>query len=126
MARRIVGIFLAVSAALVLVWVATYPAPDPKSIEYVCWKAGLCRMDLDTAADTMIGDADSDKLVIGKTKQQLETRFGHLLAPNDASQYLRSCYLNSYWKDRSVLFIRQSPVVFDNGKATDLVLIKGC
>jgi hypothetical protein len=85
-------------------------------------------MNLDTATDTMVGDAGSDKLVVGKTKEQIEKRFGHLLAPDEASPYLRSCYLNSDWKDRSVLFISQNPwmIVFDNGKATDLVLIKGC
>jgi hypothetical protein len=128
MARRIVGIFLAVSAAFVLVWVATYPSPDPKSIEYVYWKAGLCRMNLDTATGTMVGDAGRDKLVVGKTKEQIEKRFGHLLAPDEASPYLRSCYLNSDWKDRSVLFISQNPwmIVFNNGKATNLALIKGC
>ena len=128
MARRIVGIFLAVLAAFVLAWVVTYPSPDPKNIEYVCWKAGLCRMNLDLAADTMVGDAGSDKIVLGKTKEQLEKKFGYLLALDDASPYLRSCYHNSYWHDRSVLFIRQSPwmIVFDNDKAVNLVLIKGC
>ena len=85
MARRIVGILLAVSAAFVLAWVVTYPTPDPKSIEYVCWKAGLCRMNLDLAADTMVGDAGSDKIVLGKTKEQLEKKlvtFWHSMQPH--------------------------------------------
>ena len=85
-------------------------------------------MNPDIATETMIGDAGRDKLVIGKTKEQLRNRFGYLLTPANASQYLRTCYQNSSWKDRDVLFIRQSPwmIVFDGNKATDLVLIKGC
>jgi hypothetical protein len=110
-------------------WHLMYPSlADPKNMTYVCWKAGLDRMDLDTATSTMIGDADRDKLVIGKTKSQLRERFGYLVTAAEASPYLRGCYQDSSWKDRDVLFIRQSPwmVVFDGAKATDLVLMKGC
>jgi hypothetical protein len=109
-------------------WVWTYPDGDPKNIKYVLWKAGFYRMNLDTAADTMIGDGSHDRLVVGKTKAQLWNKFGYLLAPSDASQYLKGCYQNSGWKNEEVLFIRQSPwmVVFDGDKATQLVLIKGC
>ena len=109
-------------------WALMYPSPDPKSIKYVLWKADLYKMNLDEATDTMIGDTSSEKLVVGKTRAQLRDRFGLLLPPTDASQYLRGCYQNSHWKDKEVLFIRHSSwmVVFDGDKATDLVLIKGC
>jgi hypothetical protein len=114
---------------VITVWVLTYPDDsDPKNIKYVCWKAGLYRMNPDTAAGTMIGDGNRDRLVVGKTKAQLLDRFGLLLAPADASQYLKGCYENSSWKNKEVRFIRQSPwmVVFDGDRATELVLIKGC
>lgn len=105
-----------------------YPDGDPKNVKYVLWKAGLYRMNLDTAADTMIGDAGHDRLVVGKTRAQLRNKFGYLLTPGEASQYVRGCYQNSDWRNKEVLFIRQSPwmVVFHGDKATDLVLIKGC
>lgn len=106
-----------------------YSSPgDPKNIRYVSWKYGLYRMNLDTASETMIGDPSRDKIVIGKTKLQLQNRFGYLLTPVDASQYLRGCYQNSPWRDRDVLFIRKSPwmIVFDDDRAVNLVLIKGC
>ena len=76
----------------------------------------------------MIGDASRDKLVVGKTKIQLRNKFGYLVKPGDASQYLRGCYENSSWKGKEVLFIRSSPwmIVFDGDRATNLVLIKGC
>jgi hypothetical protein len=125
--RILTGAF-ALVFVVVAAWSLTYPDGDPKSIKYVLWKAGLYRMNLDTAADTMIGDGGSDRLVIGNTKAQLRNRFGYLLAPADAPQYLKGCYQNSGWKNKEVLFIRQSPwmVVFDGDKATQLVLIKGC
>jgi hypothetical protein len=126
---RIVAILLVLSIVFVLGWVLTYPSDgDPKNVKYVLWKAGLYEMDLDTAADTMIGDAGRDKLVVGKTRAQLQKRFGYLVTPAEASPYLRGCYQDSFWKDRNVLFIRKSPwmVVFDGDKAKDLVLIKGC
>ncbi|HEY6386978.1 MAG TPA: hypothetical protein VIX91_14985 [Candidatus Acidoferrum sp.] len=109
-------------------WALTYPSPDPKSIKYVLWKADLYKLNLDEATGTMVGDRHRDKLVVGKTKAQLRDKFGSLLSPAGVSAYLRGCYQNSSWKDREVLFIRQSPwmVVFDGDKATNLVLVKGC
>jgi hypothetical protein len=126
---RIVIIIIAIVLVFVAGWVLTYPsAGDPKNIKYVFWKAGLYRMNLDVATDTMIGDASRNKLVVGKTKLQLKNRFGYLLTVAETSQYLRGCYQSSPWNDREVLFIRQSPwmIVFDGDKATNLVLIKGC
>jgi hypothetical protein len=129
MARRILSAVLAAAVAFIAGWFLMYPSPaDPKNIKYVCWKAGLYPMNLDTVTDTMIGDPGREKIVIGKTKEQLGKTFGYLSSPTDASPYLRSCYQNSPWKNRPVVFIRQSSwmVVFDHDKATDLVLIKGC
>lgn len=126
---RIVTITLAVILVGLVAWMLTYPSPgDPKNIRYVLWKAGLYRMNLDTATETMIGDASRDKIVVGKTKLDLRDRFEYLLTPTDASPYLRNCHQKSPWKDRDVLFIRKSSwmVVFDNDKATNLVLVKGC
>jgi hypothetical protein len=125
--RILTGVF-AVVFVFVAAWVLTYPNGDPKNIKYVLWKAGVYRMNLDTAADTMMGDSGRNKLVVGKSKDQLRDKFGYLVTPANASQYLRGCYQNSDWRSKEVLFIRQSPfmVVFDGDRATDLVLVKGC
>jgi hypothetical protein len=126
--RILTGVFTVVFV-FVTTWVLTYPDGDPKNIKYVLWKAGLYQMNLDVAAGTMIGDGKGrDNLVVGRTREQLRSRFGYLLTPAEASQYLRGCYQNSGFKAREVLFVRQSPwmVVFDGDKATSLVLIKGC
>jgi hypothetical protein len=124
---RIVALVVSVVVLVVVAWVAMYPGDgDPKNIKYVLWKVGLYRMNLDAAADTMIGDADRGTLVIGKTKEELRKRFGYLLTPSEVSQYYRDGY-NSYARSKDVLFIRNSPwmVVFDGDRATDLVLMKG-
>jgi hypothetical protein len=126
---RIIALVLTLSVFAVIGWTFTYPsASDPKNIRYVFWKMGLYGMNLDTAADTMIGDRTREKLVIGKTKPDLRKKFGYLLMPADVSPYLRGCYEGSAWKNKDALFIRRSPwmVVFDGDKATELVLIKGC
>ena len=132
-AMRAIGITVAIVLAGVacglLAWVVTYPSVgDPRNIGYVFWKAGLYEMDLDAATGTMIGDGDSDKLVLGKTKTELQKRFGYLTAPGEASPYYQSCYQTSAWKGQDVLFIRKSPwmVAFAKDRATKLILIKGC
>lgn len=125
--RILTGVFIVVFV-FVAAWALTYAEGDPKNIKYVLWKAGFYKMNLDTAADTMIGDSGRNKLVVGKSKDQLRNKFGYLVTPANASQYLRGCHQSSGWKNKEVLFIRQSPfmVVFDGDRATDLVLVKGC
>jgi hypothetical protein len=126
---RALALAVAIPILFVGGWVGTYPSDgDPKNIKYVLWKRGLYRTNLDVAADTMIGDASRDTLVIGKTKAQLRERFGYLQTAAEASQYLRGCYQDSAWKNRDVLFIRNSPymVIFDGDRAVELILIKGC
>jgi hypothetical protein len=122
-------ILTALSAFILIVvvgWSLMYQSSDPKSIEYNLWKIGLYRMDPNTAAGAMIGDRNRDKLVIGKTKEQLRFKFGNLQTIDQVSQYYRDGH-DSYWKDRDVLFIGESPwmIVFNRDRATNLVLMKG-
>ncbi len=121
-------------ATLVLVlicfggWVAIYPsASDPKNFRYVFWKAGLHTLKTDVALGVMVHDADRDKLVVGKTRTQLQERFGLLSKPSEVSQYYRECHETTIWKGRDVLFLSHGPwmVVFDGDNAADLVLCKG-
>jgi hypothetical protein len=110
-------------------WQLTYPeSGDPKNMRYVFWKAGLYNMSLRQATSAMVGDAHRDELVLGKTRAQLQGRFGPLIPLVDASPYLRGCYENSARKGKDVLFIDNSSwmVVFDGDKAVELVLVKGC
>ena len=108
-------------------WVLLYPSPDPKNMNYVLLKAGFHTMDPETAAGIMVGDVHSEKLVLGKTREQLRSRFGYLTTLAQASAYLQGCYLSSGRRGEEVLFIRttQWMIVFDADRATDLVLCKG-
>lgn len=130
--RMLISMIIVVVVVVVLFfggWAMTYPSSsDPKNMKYVLWKAGLYKVSLDQATTAMVGDRNRDELVVGKTKAQLQDKFGSLLSPADASPYLRGCYQNSAWKDKDVLFIRESSwmVIFDGDKATNLVLVKGC
>jgi hypothetical protein len=125
---RAAALVVVVSIVIVILWILVYPEPDPKNIKYVLWKHGLYRMDLDTASGTMIGDSNSEMLVLGKTKVELREKFGYLSTLSEASPYLRGCYENSHWKGTDVLFIRKSPwmIVSSGDKAKELALIKGC
>jgi hypothetical protein len=117
-----------ISIGVVIGWALIYPSEsDPKNIKYVLWKFGLYAMNLDTATGTMIGDRGREKLVIGKTKAQLRRKFGYVLTPSEAQPYMRSCYVESSWRDRDVVLIRNSPwmVVFEGERAAELVLCKG-
>src|SRR5215467_7732007 len=111
--------------AAVVVWALAYPSEsDPKNIKYVLWKHALYPMNLDTAVGTMIGDIDREALVVGKSKTQLQKKFGYLKSPSDAHPYMRACYLESPWKDQDVFLIRDGPwlVLFLGETARDLRL----
>jgi hypothetical protein len=115
--------------ATLSLWMLLYPSEDnPKNLGYKLWKAGVIKMNLDTATGTMVGDVGRDQLVIGKTRADLQCKFGFLLKPNQAPEYDRYCYQNSPWYGKNVLFIRTSNwmIVFEGDKAVDLVLAKGC
>src|SRR5215467_4397640 len=93
--------------AAVVVWALAYPSEsDPKNIKYVLWKHNLYPMNLDTAVGTMISDIGREKLVVGKSKMQLQRKFGYLKSPYDAHPYMKSCYFESPWKGQDVLLLR--------------------
>ena len=130
MRRRLVKGLTISGAAVALMlglWQASYGSQDdPKNLRYLLWKMGIASMDLDQVCATMSHDS-SDKLVLGKSKAQLEQRFGFLTKPENAEPYLDESYKNSWFSGKDVLFIRHSPwaIVFENGKATNLILVKG-
>jgi hypothetical protein len=106
-------------------WVAMYPDRyDPKNIQYVLWKQNLASIDRDRALEIMAHES-ADSLVVGKTEAELKQRFGYLTTLGDSAEYYRYCYLNSFWYGKTVKFLRKSNwmVVFENGKATHLVLV---
>jgi hypothetical protein len=121
-------ILFALTLGIVFCWNAMYPSEsDPKNIHYVLWKAGLYPLDPDVALDTMIGDRHRDNLVIGKTREDLNRKFGQLRSPPEAAEYYRKAYEEGPYHGLDVSFLRGSPwmVVFEKGRASRLALIKG-
>ncbi|HTX77284.1 MAG TPA: hypothetical protein VMD29_13830 [Terracidiphilus sp.] len=129
---RSAKILCATAFLLVIVfagWWALYPGPDdPKGMIYIAWRTGLPTGDPDRELGTMVGDIHRQNLVIGKTKSELIRKFGYVTSFDEASEYYRFCYNTSDYKGTQMLFLRRSNwmVVMRNGRATDLVLLKGC
>jgi hypothetical protein len=113
---------------LIGLWFAMYPdRDDPKNIHYVLWKWQLASFDRDRALGIMTHDS-ADSLVVGKAEEELRKRFGYLNSIEEADSYVRYCYFNSPWYGKNVKMLRNSNwmVVFKNGRAAELVLVKGC
>jgi hypothetical protein len=142
--RRILNAIIVLFGSLLAfagAWKATYPDEyDAKNPRYILWKHGLFSMDLDLAADIMMIDPDSKKLVIGQTEEQLRKRFSYLLTPDKANSYLQRCIADTppppgypyygppEWKGKKLLLIRKSAwlVAFEGDKATGMWVLKGC
>jgi hypothetical protein len=101
---------------------------DRKDLRYQAWKLGLYPFDLDQATSTMVGDISPDRLVVGKTKEELIKKFGFVTPLDQASAYIKFCYFNSPYYGKQVLILRHSDwmVVMQGDRAVDLVLLKGC
>ena len=110
-------------------WAFMYPFPDQRNIKYVFWKAGLYRLNLAQAEGEMISDPHRDNIVIGKTKAQLERRFGRLIPLADATEYAKFCCQHGS-ECKNATFVDDGPalwmIVFRGDKATALFLMKGC
>ncbi len=102
---------------------------DPKSTHYLMWKKGEYRLDPDVALGTMIGDADSASIVIGKTRKELEGVFGYLTPIDQASDYDKdaSRTMHPGVASDQIFVLRNSCwlVVFSNGRASQVGFAKG-
>src|SRR5690348_9755071 len=90
-ALRIGAVFILAIIVFIGGWTLLYPSPDRRNIKYVLWKAGLYRMNLGQAEGIMILDPGRDDLVVGKTRAEIERRFGRLSPLSDASEYAKFC-----------------------------------
>jgi hypothetical protein len=114
-------------AALGLLREITYPDPyDPKNLHYVGWKYHLLPMDPHRALLIMTHDAYSDRLVVGKTRDELRHRFGFVLTKDQVRPYLQE-YCAAARPDNEVLFLNSNDymVVMKDNRAVELVLCKG-
>ena len=109
-------------------WETFYYGPyEHKDLRDQSWKLGVYPLKIDGALETMVVDPHRDTLVLGKTKEQLESKFGYVSSIGNNS-YVSHCYNNSSYRGTSALIIRDSNwmVVMKDGRAVKLVLAKGC
>ena len=119
--------FLAVFVA----WLALYPQKsDPKNLYYVAWKWGFPTMDPEAACENMIGDRNTEDLVMGKTVEQVRKRFVHL-RENDflfyqqaALERVKKASGKGSFEGKKIVFLGNTYwiVVFKNGRASDLII----
>jgi hypothetical protein len=127
--RKVFGVSVVLIFLGVALWEALFHGPnDTKDLRYQGWRLGIYPFSLDQATSTMILDVHRDDLVIGKTRGELVKRFGYVISLDQASDYIKYCYSNSDYRGKQVLFLRKSnwQVVMKNGRAEELVLVKGC
>lgn len=110
-------------------WESLYYGPyESKDLRYQCWRLGLYPLKIDGALETMVVDPRRDTLVLGKTQEQLLSKFGYVSSVAEADNYVKYCYENSQYRGETVLLLRKSHwmVVMTNGRASDLLFVKGC
>ena len=122
---------LAVALCGIVLAVIVFLRPDPieeTSVRYWAWKHGLVTMDLDRALDEMVNDTGRDSLVLGKTKQELDAKFGFTIQVEQASPYVQYCYKNSQYTKSHVVMLRHSNwmVLMRDGIAAELLRVSGC
>ncbi len=132
MMRKLVRCFLMIVGVLVLsigIWESIYHDADKKDLRYIGWKHGIYPLDPDNALETMVGDGHRDDLVLGKTEIELIKKFGYVTPLSQADDsYYGFCFRTSGRPSQPALRLRNSNwmVLMKNGRAEDLVLLKGC
>jgi hypothetical protein len=125
---RSLVVALIVAALGVLAWQFLVVGPgDPRDLRYQAWKLCAYPLRIDDALGFMIRDPHRERVVIGKSREQLVRRFG-FVSSTPGNAYVTYCYDNSPFRGESVLFIRNSNwmVLMKDGVADGLVLAKGC
>ncbi len=89
---RLVSVATAALLLLVIAgWEMIFPAPyDPRNPRYLLWKAGLWRISYEQATDTLMLDVKRERLIIGKTRAQLDESYPLLEVDHLRSQVHRS------------------------------------
>lgn len=115
-------------AVFVGLWISIFAAPsDPHNLSYFLWKHGFLGLSHSKIYAGMVNDRRRETLVLGKSKEEINTRLGPLRNPLEASPYLRSYYEHGPYKGQDAAYLDDSIllIVFEGGRATDMVIVKG-
>ncbi len=122
-------ILVALPCLLIAGWESLYCGYyDPKNLAYVLWKHDLWKVDTSRALAVMTHDQDPASLVVGKSKDQIDKKFGPLAPMSEASAYVRGCASQEELTSGNSVMLRQSEwmVTFSDNRAVELTLVKGC
>jgi hypothetical protein len=126
--RTILLLVVLAPVIAVEVWLFLIPDKyDARNARYVGWRFGLPTLDVEDALATMTRDSQRDTLVVGKSREELEGRFGFVSSLDQAPTNMKLCYAEHH-KGEQVLFLRHSEwmVVMKDGHATGLFQSKDC
>jgi hypothetical protein len=101
---------------------------DRKSLQQILWRHDLWKIDKDRSLSIMTHAPDPDSLVVGKTRSQIEDKFGPLTPMSEASAYVRGCATQEELTSGNSVMLRHSEwmVTFSGDRAVKLTLVKGC
>jgi hypothetical protein len=110
-------------------WSLLFPGPnDLKCPRYVLWKWHLYPFDPDVVYGSMVLEKyfDADRLVVGLTLGELESRFGRLRTRADCTESQRY-YSEHEFLGREIRWLGDSQwlVVIESGRVKELHLEKG-
>lgn len=110
-------------------WMSLYNGYyDPKNVAFLLWRHDLWKIDKDRALSIMTHAPDPASLVIGRTRSQVEDKFGPLTPMSEASAYVRGCASQEELTSGNSVMLRHSEwmVTFSGDRAIKLTLVKGC
>jgi len=87
----IAGLSLAILG--IIAWEAHFHGTtDPRDLQYIGWKIGIFPFDPDRALGTMILDTHRDKIVLGKTEDELKAQFVYVRAVSADDAHYKDCF----------------------------------
>lgn len=108
------------------VWSYLEPVPSGKCPQYVLWKLGLIQINRRVIFSSMARDSHREQLVLGHTVAELEGRFGRLRTRAEGTSIQKS-RIAGWLLDKEIRWLDDSPwlVIFEQGRATELLHLKG-
>jgi len=111
----------------IAVWFGITERNDPRGPRYILWKYGIFSFDPTVTYQAMVGDSESEKLVIGLTVPELKRRFGNLRTRAESTAGYQKYYSDRFFLDQEILWLGDSAwlVVVKDGRVQQLRLMKG-
>lgn len=120
-----ITVLISATLAFWLWWVCANKTGEFHEVQYLLWRNGVFRFDPTVVYYGMIGDKNREDLVVGLSVSELESKFKLLRPVDDATSEQE--YYSKQLEGQDVRWLGDSHwlVIFKNGRATELRLMKG-